>query len=201
MKLRDLINTVDRSQDNTGWVDPEVILQAINLAGCVDYSEVNDRLKKHWIAPWLCTDTWVGTAAYYLDNKPVAISKQSARKSHEELYFLSSETLASVRAFMLECLSADGPEVSLLDDVDLDKDLGEGYTVNYGSQYLNKAVMYEGKPAKIVKTYWDRNQHDEFEKHHLVDIKVEGSDKVLQVRHDEIVIPYRVNKDNPTCQP
>ena len=50
---------------------------------------------------WCCTDTWVGINVIYLNNHPVAITNQTARKSGVGIYFLSEESKNSVKDYLI----------------------------------------------------------------------------------------------------
>ncbi len=78
-------------------------------------ASTDNRLKKHWVHHWTCTDTWVGLAIYTLDGQPVAFSSQSGRKSREEFYFLSRESAESVRTYLVSFKEVKMPVYPLVD--------------------------------------------------------------------------------------
>lgn len=74
--------------------------------------EFSNRMLKHWVASWLCTDTRVGLAVYCLDKVPVAISTQSARKNEERIRFVSEE--AQIQVFKCVVSYMKGPDCDVL---------------------------------------------------------------------------------------
>ena len=59
---------------------------------CPNWSlEFSDRMKRHYVTGWWCTDTWVGLSVYALDGKIVAVSTQTARRNYESMDFISKE--------------------------------------------------------------------------------------------------------------
>lgn len=88
-----------------------------SLLWLIDYDEFDRHFKKHWIHSWICTDTQVGIAVLTLDGQPVAISQQPARKSDEEILFLSDEIAIKVRT-VLEELCERIPSVRILAKLD-----------------------------------------------------------------------------------
>jgi len=55
--------------------------ELLGINDCPWSNEFYDRMLKHWVTSWVCTDTRVGVAVYCLDKVPVAVSTQPARKS------------------------------------------------------------------------------------------------------------------------
>ena len=97
--------------DNIDWNDPEQVedwTDISNLAadlhfdfysGCFHGIEVQQRVKVVWLKKRLCTDTYVGSCAYFLDKELVAISQQDYRRSREQFYYISACTLKKLRDF------------------------------------------------------------------------------------------------------
>lgn len=81
-----------------------------------DYSQqFPDLMVKHWVYSWICTDTRVGLAFYYLNDELVAISTQTGRKSTENVMFISSEIADRVRQFAIRCIIHDEPQYDIVD--------------------------------------------------------------------------------------
>lgn len=94
------------------WNDPKQVedwvtveRMAVDL-GFPDYDSgyysqiVQDRFDEVWLKRWLCTDTYVGARAYFLDKELVAISWQNARKNDEYFYYVSQETADKMVEFI-----------------------------------------------------------------------------------------------------
>lgn len=109
MKLSEAIAKCDRSRDD----DPEIdhFTKALRIEHYFGWSpEFNARVRRNFIERWLCTDTMVGTAVYFFDDKPVAVSWQSARKNDTELQFFSKEDAVAVREFLYSLVHKDEPQ-------------------------------------------------------------------------------------------
>lgn len=165
MKLIDAIKRVDRSKGNS--LDPDY-LEFCEELGITDYtgwnSEFCKRVQGYYLIKWLCTDTYVGLVAYYLDDEPVAVSMQNARKSDTNYEFINKEAAEKVRIFLLSLQEEETPTFSLMDS---DEDIEETYTVEFTGQLLTSEGFVGGKPCKIVdnfkKDYVARKAIVEFE--------------------------------------
>lgn len=73
--------------------------------------EFNERVKVMPINTWICTDTWVGVNAYYLDGEFVALSFKSARKVRTEFKWTSVEAATKVQA-LIRKISAENEKFS-----------------------------------------------------------------------------------------
>lgn len=84
----------------------------------IDFDKLNTRLKEYWVHTWLCSDTWVGYMALFLDDELVAISYQDARKSAKNYKYVSKEMLKKARLWVIDCIEidADGDDGTILND-------------------------------------------------------------------------------------
>ena len=149
MKLYEAIANINKD-DIESCYDVEVFNSALGM-NCYTYCKsIAQRLKYVFLAKWLCTDTWVGMRVYFLDDLPVAVTMQTARKNDEEVEFISASDAERMQRFLLELSQTEQPSFKLCK---LDEDIGENYTVAYGSQLLTKEGLYQGFPAKVQRTY------------------------------------------------
>lgn len=105
--VNDPIGASYRSPVETSDIETFSSLFGISLYWNDEFSK---RMLKHWITSWVCTDTKVGLAVYCLDNVPVAISTQTARKSEERIKFVSEEARIEVFKCVvsyMECTDCD----------------------------------------------------------------------------------------------
>ena len=51
-----------------------------------------NKLTYYWASRWQCTDSWVGIRLYFYEGEFVAVSSQSARKSHENFDWKDKES-------------------------------------------------------------------------------------------------------------
>lgn len=61
----------------------------------------NQRMHQRYIQTWICTDTQVGTAVIFLDDKPIALSYQSARRYDISYYFFDEEGVNQLRNLLV----------------------------------------------------------------------------------------------------
>ena len=71
------------------WFYPESFLEEFGIDESIDMD--NFRLSKKWFESWVCTDTTVGIAVYFLDGEIVCVSWKPYRKADEEFWFASEE--------------------------------------------------------------------------------------------------------------
>ena len=189
MKIRDLIKVVDRSEKNSTSADIDDFCRELNLNEYPGWNkEFDDKLKGYWLVKWLCTDTWVGITVFYLDDEPVAVSSQTARKSPEELEFVSIETATKVRKFILECLGEAEFTPSL---VDLDEETDPYYTVSYSNQLLVDEGLYNGRKVKVVRKCYNLNDPDLDMDQMLVSYGTESAP--FKINISDFTIPMHVN--------
>ena len=71
---------------------------------------------------------------------------------------------------------------------DLDQEIGEGYTVNYGSELLTMKGFYQGQPVEVI-SHWNGNYSLPSKLWHLVTVRLpDGSTKEINLK--DFVIPY-----------
>lgn len=188
MKLREIIERVDRSKSNED--EPYYQDFASNEFGI--YSNLNQpwdegRLKSYSYAKWLCTDTGVGGRIYFLDDEPVAISWQQARKSSEDIEWISKEARAKVREYLLSLVIVEDDNQ---DYADLDVELNDGFHVSYGSELLtsNLIVKETGEKVTVIKSY---HKYEDINSWKTVEVEFEDGRKEL-INLSELLIPYNV---------
>jgi hypothetical protein len=125
MKVKDIIETVDKSKENYCWPDIEDFMSELDVSsyGSADYNKFQSRVSGYWFVSWVCTDTRVGGRVYFMDDQPVAISYQEGRKCDEVFEFISVESAQKVRDFVLHCCD-DGYSPNIADlnrDINIDQ--------------------------------------------------------------------------------
>lgn len=150
MKLIDVINRVDRTE--THWVDYQEIGNDLGLEIWNAPKDFQDRVKSYHLIKWLCTDTWVGANVIYFDGRPLALTKQIARKEDTRYYYVSKEIVAAFQRYILDS-KIDGDDHTSPTLIDPNEEVNEFYTVSYGSQLLTKDGFYQGRPVKVAETF------------------------------------------------
>ena len=162
MKLKELIERLDSTPHPGVSGDEEDFYEELGL----DYSGrfwLGDHGYTHRaISPWLCTDTFVGSYAIYLDGAPVATSFQEGRKCNTSYWWVSKTHHRMVVEHVLHLKqkldgSADGePPIRLLN---LDEDIGDAaFEQTYSGSLLVDHVLYQGELVKVVKKFDNYNE-------------------------------------------
>lgn len=191
MKLSELIAKVDRSKKNLLSADADAFCQALDINEYLGWDQrFDDRVKGYALTQWLCTDTHVGMNVYFMDDEPVAISSQTARKNDTDMYFVSSEAAQKVKDFILSLVEEQHPFNPSL--VDLDEEMGDYYTVNYHSELLTDKGLYGDDEVNVVRRRMDYGEHvDEWSK---VDVTLpDGTQERIHLC--DFKIPYHLELD------
>lgn len=153
MKIRDIIADLDKSDDNrdeeSNW-DLQNIISDLRLDCWVCSQNQDDfRMKCYWLSIWTCTDTHVGTRAYFLDDKLVCVSQQDSRKGGETFEWVDADAITATRNFIFSLQGQeDESDVKYLD---LDQEVGVGFNVNFTGQLHTDKVIYEGSRAVVLE--------------------------------------------------
>lgn len=104
MTIKEAFDKLDKSEENRDkfiniWKLHENLFGYYSCLKDVD-DEQNFPLKCYWLKTWLCTDTWVGYKAYFLNDEPVAISEQLGRKDYETFSWMSKKSYDDVVKFL-----------------------------------------------------------------------------------------------------
>lgn len=100
------------------------------------YWDENERLKEAKVQVWICTDTWVGTTVYFLDDEPIAIGIKTARKSTEEITYLSKDSVDKTRNYFLSL--QDNVNICIMSDDELNEEMNSFYETKYACEILHK---------------------------------------------------------------
>lgn len=168
MKLKDIIANLDKSAKNMDGVDLEAMSTEVGYVSnswLISQDRDNPRMKSYWIANHICTDTWVGYRAYFLDDVFVCCSHQGARKSDEVYTWVSVEAKIQVKEYIksLDTVAIEEEEASLLD---MEEDMGDGYPIQYTEQMLRNKVLYNGGIVEVV-----RDDGDGYKNCHTITVK------------------------------
>jgi hypothetical protein len=142
------------------------------------YEQINERLKAYYYQTHRCTDTQVGSKAYYLDDELVAISHKPFRKTNEYFQFASKEAANKVRDFFKSFIQDPEIHYNLFD---LDKYVyDEKYAIDYNCGILHRFGWYNGEKVKIVRTNFDSEGIGSPYYFHGVEIKLaDGTTKIV----------------------
>jgi hypothetical protein len=192
MKMRDAIRLVRTDKQNNAYASAEDVIRALKIDGWVrDYTEFDARFKKYWLIVWNCTDTWVGTAIYMLDDKPFAVSNQTARKNDEEFTFLSKDEFTRAHTAMMELLTApDEQHIPIATEEELDGEIGMDYSVEFGSQLVSRTAFLDGELVTVVK------EHGNWYIVEKVDVQKADGTIIEKVAVEDLRLPLRVKEES-----
>ncbi len=138
------VNRDPANQDSIGW--NEHFAEALGFQGYdLDWPKVEERIKCYFLHRWYCTDTYVGVRVYWMDDQPLAVSGQSARKAREEFMFLDVERAKAAREFLLTCAPTLVPEFKLIGEETIKLD----NAVSFTGQLLDYEGLVDGKPVSL----------------------------------------------------
>lgn len=149
--LRKLISEIpdkDINYHSPGWSD---LSCALEIFPSLEYSD-NERLKCYYLARWFCTDSCVGTRAYFLDEEFVAITKQLGRKYNEEFEFISNSAANKVRNYILKLLEEQTPKPVVNLITWMDEAIDDTFTIEYASEILHKTALLWGERVEVIHT-------------------------------------------------
>lgn len=188
MKLKTIIENLDKStnnEDDVRWISEELLLELSiqDSWNSVEQKEADIRLKCYWLGKHICTDTWVGIRAYFLDDNLACVSCQPSRKSDETFKWVSKDMFDNVKHY-IESLIEKEDDVCSPVMLDLEQEFGDGYLIQYTGQLLTKDVMYKEEMVKVIK-----DSSEGYTNFHNITIKHQnGEDSVVDVR--DIVVPW-----------
>jgi hypothetical protein len=192
MRLLDAIAQVDRTTKNTQtWFDYEPFVEVLNL-DCMDMHSGESRFTMHFLSEWMCTDTNVGAAAYFLDNQPVAYSWKPTRGRPPAIRFVSQEASEKVREFLL-ALWIERQERKDVPLIGSSEEISDHFSCDSSSKIIiDNGFIVEGDrmvPATLVRAKWpDRGAE------HEVKVRVrDGAVKNIAVA--DFLMPIRVPRE------
>ena len=147
MKLIDALKNVKPDRSVQVHVDIESFASSLGIdIGYID--NVHDRLVGYYLTRWLCTDSWVGVKAVFLDDELIGYSVQEARKSEEDFFFTDVITREKAKNFVTSLiLREDQPSNLMLPDAEIE----ETYKIEFAEQILEESAIYEGEKVQIIR--------------------------------------------------
>jgi hypothetical protein len=153
MKLIDAICNVERPASQTSWdfrAPSDAINESLGLPYVDYYSDaLMERLKAYPILEWICTDTWVGLYALYLDDEAVGAAYQSARRNSFEIEWVSQSAAQRVQQTILQYTERSNE----FDLIDPEQDIGEDFSRPFVTQLLTDDGFFEGRHVRVLVKY------------------------------------------------
>ena len=154
MKVKELISKIDIEAVKKSTISCFDLVDELMLDTRVSYDAIEDqtRLFSDFVNVHYCTDTWVGLKVYVFDDKVVAFSLQTGRKSDKVFYWISEESYKEVKAF---CLTLCEPEeeggINLI-DMEEDVSSEDGYRLSFSGQmipHIHTTAKIDGKSVLV----------------------------------------------------
>lgn len=179
MKIKDIIEQLDKSDENKGWIDIYELGQQLDIF--CEYKDPHEiDLKAYWIRNWMCTDTVVGVRAYFLNDEHVAISVQNGRKNYEKFYWTSEKHKKMVEDYLRKFIIEDD-----IVTFDPNEELDTTFTLDFANELLsNHKIYYNGKIVKIISEIKD----DFYSAKNVIIRFKSGEKKVVEVKELDIKI-------------
>ncbi len=188
MNLSEILAKIDISKSKDKWIDIETIGEDLNLDHNQLYDidqEKNEFLRSTFIKEWMCTDTLVGVQAVFFKGEFVCLLKQDCRKCDKVvLGWTSQEKADLVREYLLSLI--EEPDIAGVDIIDMDTDLGTGFSVNYVSQLIQKEGFYKDELVKIKEKPRRINSESNF--HRIKIAFKDGREEWIDVR--DLLLPW-----------
>lgn len=125
---------VDLHYDSSWWTD--------------DRKEDRERLQGYWLNVWQCTDTWVGVSLWFLDNEPVFVVAQPARKSGCTIKFYDADAFEKMRVFIESFrLPPDEDDYQI---ADLETELDPWLHRDFADNVLHKRALFEPRQDGVA---------------------------------------------------
>jgi hypothetical protein len=142
MKLNEVIKRINKNKPDNNAIDD--LAEELELDMVFNWTKWESRattnLVSYWVECWYCTDDWVGTKLYFLDDEFIAYSSKSGRKNHRVIVWESNHAFDKTKSFIKSYCDDIIDDISL---VNLDKDIGEGYSIGFSSQLLTQTTFHK----------------------------------------------------------
>lgn len=152
MKFIDILLNVVKTAENSNDQNPDEFSDSVGMAEVVDWPIFNRHVTGYWVTKHLCTDTWVGLQAIYLDGELIGTSNQQYRKASIDIHYLNEACAEKMRQFIINNISNEDRYVPIhnVETLEQELDLLEGYSVEYACQLLSKVGYYKGKSVVVL---------------------------------------------------
>lgn len=202
MKVLEAIERVNKSPENMAYIDVESIC---NIVGFESYNlkldswrKIQEDIQSYWLSSWLCTDSIVGAAIYFLNGKPIMVSSQNGRKADINYEFISEETFSLLREYIYQYIEISTPKHFLIQPED---EVDDYYQIEFNSQFVSnhhrfgylKDSMVEVEfncDIRILRNYRLTSYSPKPKWHQIEDI----NGKVHNL--EDIVFPIHTRKQN-----
>lgn len=185
MKFGEMLDRLDSPEDCS--FDGSGLIEELGLSGYACLSQHGFTSRP--ITVWICTDTWVGRNAVYLNGVLVAVSNQECRKCSIDWEWISQAAYDQVLIAVCNALHEEAtPQIHF---IDLGAEIGEPhYQLSYASQVLwhchHKTALYQGRSVTVLGTV-DGLEYPAAS----VKIQDQGQKRTVPLNEIRFVVPLR----------
>jgi hypothetical protein len=181
--IQEILHTVNKEDPYDVYSEDLIDLPVHLREWCIKLPAI----KKYYIAPHYCTDSYVGLAVCYFEDKPVCYSNQQGRKCEEIFNWVDKEAYDKVLVYTESIVNSEEDKyegISFIDNLECMVDTF--YTVEYGEQLLTSEGYYKGGKVLVTKTWTGYKDIDMW-------TKVEINDKEI-IPLKELFIPFKLKE-------
>lgn len=165
MKIKDVTSSINLDNERfTIYLDIYELMEIFEIEDTI-FRPISDNervvnagfeFQRYYVAPHLCTDTWVGISFLLYKKEVVAISDKPARKSSERIFWVSQEKYEELRDIVMNYLTIPTPDVDVFNFED---EIGNGFFLQFTNQILTHDGKYipTGEKIKIYPNKKDKN--------------------------------------------
>ena len=191
MKFIDALLNVDKSRPSNPNLDE--FCQELDVETYdVNYTKLDDSFKSYYLTHHLCTDTWVGIEAIYLNDKLVAYTNQTSRKGSYYIAFINQECAKLTKSFLESCMEQRDPSYNIEDEEELNRELVPFYHVSYSGQLIDDHGFHNERPVTVLK--FRVNPNDCIDQQIKISYDDTKEEEIIFVH--KLMIPIKVNKEN-----
>lgn len=101
MKISEILSILDLSKKEPFYITYDFLNEFDIQEYEIDLEKFKSKLSYIWIVTWYCTDTWVGIKVLLVNDDPMCIITQVARKCIQEFEWISNNSFFKVKAGFL----------------------------------------------------------------------------------------------------
>lgn len=154
MKIKDILSKLDLSKQKEYYLDENFLYEFDDSTYYHEIDHDKSQFKEIWLICWYCTDSWVGTKVILLNDIPLCLSNQDARKSDEDFEWFSKECFELARTHIKE-IKIQKEEKDNYSLADLEYDFDDDYSIQFPDQLMIRQFhsfgFYENQKVTIEK--------------------------------------------------
>ena len=151
MKFIDMCLNVDKSEENSFWVDVSSIAESQFGIYSINGDD-EGRLKGYYLLPRYDTDSWVGVCVYYLDDEFVGISTQDGRKCDILYSWRDTVAVEKMKQFCISLIDMDTTLCDILPEEEWQGDTDPTFSVYYECEIVKNTALYGGETVEVKRS-------------------------------------------------